>query len=128
MVSSNNAPTSSAYISQGSNAYTDDSLQVVVGWFDSDGDDLAGTEIRWYRDGIQVSAFNDLTWVSSDATSKEEVWYASARVSDSLIWSEWTDADSITILNSPPELTSITMLPEGALIGNQDLSVVLGVF
>ena len=122
--SSNNAPTSSAYISQGSNAYTDDSLQVVVGWFDSDGDDLAGTEIRWYRDGIQVSAFNDLTWVSPDATSKEEIWYASARVSDSLIWSEWTDADSITILNSPPELTSITMLPEGVLIGNQDLSVV----
>ena len=121
--SSNNAPTANAYISQGSNAYTDDNLQVVVGWFDSDGDDLAGTEIIWYRDGIQISAFNDLTWVTSDATSKEEVWYASVRVSDSLIWSEWVNADSITILNSPPEVTSISMIPEGTLIANQDLSV-----
>ena len=122
--SSNNQPTSSAYISQGSNAYTDDPLQVIVGWFDSDGDDLAGTEIRWYRDGSPVSEFNDLTWVYSDATSRDEIWYASVRVSDSLIWSEWVDADSITILNSPPEVTSISMLPEGSLIANQELSVV----
>ena len=122
--SSNNQPTANAYISQGSNAYTDDLLQVVVGWFDSDGDDLAGTEIRWYRDGLQVSAFNDLTLVTSDATSKGEEWYASVRVSDSLMWSDWADADSIIILNSPPIVTSITMLPEGNLIANQELSVV----
>ena len=49
--SSNTPPTANAYISQGSNAYTDDALQVVVGWFDPDGDNLAGTEIRWFRDG-----------------------------------------------------------------------------
>ena len=122
--SSNTPPTANAYISQGSNAYTDDALQVIVGWFDSDGDNLAGTEIRWFRDGYQVSAFNDLTWVTSDATAKNQVWYASVRVSDSLVWSEWVDADSITILNSPPEVTSITMLPEGNLTANQDLTVI----
>ena len=121
--SSNNQPTANAYITQGSNAYTDDLLQVVVGWFDSDGDDLAGTEIRWYRDGLQISAFNDLTWVTSDATSKGDIWYASVRVSDSLMWSDWANAESITILNSPPVVTSITMLPEGNLIANQELSV-----
>ena len=122
--SSNTPPTANAYISQGSNAYTDDALQVIVGWFDSDGDNLAGTEIRWFRDGYQVSAFNDLTWVTSDATAKNQVWYASVRVSDSLVWSEWVDADSITILNSPPEVTSITMLPEGNLTADQDLTVI----
>ena len=122
--SSNSPPTANAYISQGSNAYTDDALQVIVGWFDSDGDNLAGTEIRWFRDGYQVSAFNDLNWVTSDATAKNQVWYASVRVSDSLVWSEWVDADSITILNSPPEVTSITMLPEGNLTANQDLTVI----
>ena len=122
--SSNTPPTANAYISQGSNAYTDDALQVIVGWFDSDGDNLAGTEIRWFRDGYQVSAFNDLNWVTSEATAKNQVWYASVRVSDSLVWSEWVDADSITILNSPPEVTSITMLPEGNLTANQDLTVI----
>ena len=122
--SSNNPPTANAYISQGSNAYTDDALQVIVGWFDPDGDNLAGTEIRWFRDGYQVSAFNDLTWVTPDATAKNQVWYASVRVSDSLVWSEWVDADSITILNSAPEVTSITMLPEGNLTANQDLTVI----
>ena len=122
--SSNSPPTANAYISQGSNAYTDDVLQVIVGWFDPDGDNLAGTEIRWFRDGYQVSAFNDLTFVTSDATAKNQIWYASVRVSDSLVWSEWVDADSITILNSAPEVTSITMLPEGNLTANQDLTVI----
>ena len=60
----------------------------------------------------------------SNATAKDQVWHASVRVSDSLVWSEWADADSITILNSPPEVTSITMLPEGNLTANQDLSVI----
>ena len=122
--SSNSPPTANAYISQGSNAYTDDPLQVVVGWFDPDGDDLAGTEIRWFRDGYQVSAFNDLTLVTPDATAKNQVWHASVRVSDSLIWSDWVDADSITILNSPPQVISITMLPVGNLTADQDLSVI----
>ena len=40
------------------------------------------------------------------------------------MWSEWVDADSITILNSAPEVTSITMLPEGNLTANQDLTVI----
>ena len=40
------------------------------------------------------------------------------------MWSEWVDADSITILNSPPQVTSITMLPEGNLTANQDLTVI----
>ena len=65
-----------------------------------------------------------MTWVTPDATAKDQVWHASVRVSDSLVWSEWADADSITILNSPPEVTSITMLPEGNLTANQDLSVI----
>jgi hypothetical protein len=121
--SSNTKPTCSIYISP-SNPVTDQPLQAIIGWYDADGDNLAGEEIRWFRNGVQISAYNDVEWVPSDATTKDETWTARTRVYDGLIWSEWVDADGITILNSPPVVTSISLLPEGKLITTDNLTVV----
>ena len=121
--SSNTQPTCTIYISPG-NPVTDQPLQAIVGWFDADGDNLVGEEIRWLKDGIQISAYNDMEWVPSEATTKNEIWTAQARVYDGLIWSEWADANGITILNTPPVVTSINLLPEGELITTDNLTVV----
>jgi len=122
--SSNLQPSATAYITPSSNAVTTDALQVMVGYSDPDGDEKDATEIRWLKDGTQISAYNDMNWVPPEATSKGEVWEAQARVSDGLIWSEWVMTDPVTILNTPPVVTSISMLPEGDLITSTNLSVV----
>ena len=122
--SSNNQPTASAYITLSGNAFTTDSLQVIVGYSDPDGDAKDSTEIRWLRDGTQVSAYNDQTVVPPEATSKGQEWVAEARVSDGLMWSEWVITDAVTIQNSPPVVTSIALLPEGDLYTTADLTVV----
>ena len=122
--SSNTQPSATAYITPSGNAVTTDSLQVIVGYSDPDGDAKDATEIRWLRDGIQVSAFNDQTFVPPEATSKGQEWVAEARVSDGLMWSDWVPTDTVTILNSPPVVTSISMIPEGDLFTTANLTVV----
>ena len=67
--SSNLQPSATAYVSPPGNAVTTDALQVVVGYSDPDGDPKQATEIRWLRDGTQISAYNDLNWVPPEATS-----------------------------------------------------------
>ena len=121
--SSNNPPVATVYVSPVGNARTDDALQVNVGWTDPDGDTVQSTEIRWFRDGVQVSAYNDLTAVLSESTSKGETWTAKARVSDGLLWSNWVESEDLIILNTPPKVTSIEMLPSGKLTTSMNLSV-----
>ena len=121
--SSNNPPVATVYVSPVGNARTDDALQVNVGWTDPDGDTVQSTEIRWFRDGVQVSAYNDLTAVLSESTSKGETWTAKARVSDGLLWSDWVESEDLIILNTPPKVTSIEMLPSGKLTTSMNLSV-----
>ena len=122
--SSNNPPIATAYISPVGNARTDDVLQVHVGWSDPDGDSIQATEIIWYRDGTRYSAYNDMTYVLDQSTAKGETWMAKARVNDGLMWSEWVETAEVDILNTPPEVTSIAMLPEGSLNTAMDLSLV----
>ena len=122
--SSNLQPSATAYISPSSNVVTIDALQVIVGYSDPDGDPKEATEIRWLRDGTQISAFSDLNWVPPEATSKGESWVAEVRVSDGLIWSEWVTTSTVVIQNTPPVVTSISMLPEGDLITTMNLTVV----
>ena len=122
--SSNNPPVATVYVSPVGNARTDDALQVNVGWTDPDGDSVQSTEIRWFRDGVQVSAYNDLTAVLSESTNKGENWNAKARVSDGLLWSDWVESEDLIILNTPPEVTSIDMLPSGKLTTSVNLSVI----
>ena len=121
--SSNLQPSVTAYITPSGNAVTTDALQVIVGYSDPDGDPKEATEIRWLRDGTQISAYNDLNWVPPEATSKGESWLAEVRVSDGLIWSEWVTTSTAVIQNTPPVVTSISMLPEGNLITTMNLTV-----
>ena len=122
--SSNNQPSATAYITPSGNAVTTDSLQVIVGYSDPDGDAKDATEIRWLLDGAQISAYNDQTVLPPEATSKGQEWIAEARVSDGLMWSDWVPTDSVIIQNSPPVVTSISMLPEGDLYTTANLTVV----
>ena len=122
--SSNLQPSATAYISPSGNVVTTDALQVIVGYSDPDGDPKEATEIRWIRDGTQISAYSDLNWVPPEATSKGESWVSEVRVSDGLIWSEWVTTSTVVIQNTPPVVTSILMLPEGDLITTMNLTVV----
>ena len=121
--SSNTGPSVSAFISTTGNTVTTDSLQLIYTPYDPDGDIIQSTEIRWFRDSAMVAAFNDETVVDPSFTSKGETWESHVRVFDGLVWSEWFVTDSVTIVNTPPVVTNISLLPQGKLTTDSDLYV-----
>ena len=65
-----------------------------------------------------------MTIVPPEATSKDQQWVAEVRVFDGLMWSDWVSTSAVMIQNTPPVVTSITMLPEGDLYTSANLTVV----
>lgn len=122
--SSNTGPSVSAFITTSGNTLTTDSLQLIYTPYDPDGDPIQSTEIRWFRDSSMVAAFNDETIVDPSFTSKGETWESHVRVFDGLVWSDWFITPSVDIVNTPPVVTNISLLPEGKLTTDSDLHVV----
>ena len=121
--SSNTGPSVTAFISTTGNTLTTDSLQLIYTPYDPDGDEIQSTEIRWFRDTVMVAAFNDETVVDPSFTAKGEEWEAHVRVFDGLVWSDWYVTTHVDIVNSPPVVTDISLLPEGKLTTDSDLYV-----
>ena len=121
--SSNTGPSVSAFITTSGNTVTTDSLQLIYTPYDPDGDTIQSTEIRWFRDSAMVAAFNDETTVDPSFTSKGETWESHVRVFDGLVWSDWFVTPAVNIVNTPPVVTNISLLPEGKLTTDSDLYV-----
>ena len=121
--SSNTGPSVSAFISTSGNTLTTDSLQLIYTPYDPDGDEIQSTEIRWYKDSVMVSAFNDETIVDPSFTSKGQYWESHVRVFDGLVWSDWFVTLPVPIVNTPPVVTNISLMPEGKLTTDSELYV-----
>jgi parallel beta-helix repeat protein len=81
---------------------------------DPDGDSLSTWEIWWYRDNGHMEDYDDMQQISSDLTTKGEIWYYKVRVSDGEDFSEWFSSTTSLIENSPP--TNITLSHEEPVI------------
>ncbi|UCE95597.1 MAG: hypothetical protein JSV51_07725, partial [Candidatus Bathyarchaeota archaeon] len=62
--------------------YTTDDLVGTYTYYDADGDPESGTEIKWYKDDVLQSDYNDQNTVLSTSTAPGEVWYFTVRPSD----------------------------------------------
>ena len=81
---------------------TTDSLNASYIYTDADDDSESGTEIRWYKDGVLQSAYNDLKIVPASATSKGEEWYYTVRPKDGVDFGDLETSSSVIIQNAPP--------------------------
>ena len=104
----NNKPTIMALVLQPYEAYTSDSLYFDFISTDNDGDPIIDTEIQWYRDGVLMPNITTTT-LSSEQTSKSEQWEVHVRINDGTDWSDWEISSSVTILNTAPELDSVSL-------------------
>ncbi|MGC6507363.1 MAG: hypothetical protein ACON4U_03060 [Myxococcota bacterium] len=90
-------------------AYTSDDLVATAsGAFDLEGEVLTYSYI-WYRDGILQGTHTGAT-VSSADTLKGEEWLVEVFASDSFISGPSTSS-SVIIQNTPPVVSSVTVLP-----------------
>ena len=78
-----------------------DNLTLNYTYSDVDDDAEAGTQIRWYKDGVQQIAYNDQKTVLSADTAKNQEWFYTLRPNDGTDFGP-AAVGSVSIMNSPP--------------------------
>src|ERR1044071_660942 len=90
---------------------TEQNLVASYSYFDVDGDPQSGSEIRWYRNGLLQSAWNDLTTVSNTATTDADAWYFTVRPSDGIDLGTLMTSATVTVSNRAPTTSNLTIIP-----------------
>ncbi|MBU4256171.1 MAG: fibronectin type III domain-containing protein, partial [Candidatus Thermoplasmatota archaeon] len=89
---------------------TTDNLVRSYVYSDVETDAESGTEIRWYKDDVLQTAYNDALTIPSTATAKDQVWYFTVKPNDGIEFGVLVTSASVTILNSVP-VANFTVSP-----------------
>jgi hypothetical protein len=107
----NNAPLASSLAVQPTAPGTDDNLQAVYTYVDADGDAESGTELRWFRNGVEAPAYFALKTLPASATTKGESWYVTVKPKDGTDFGQLVTSAPVLIQNTPPRATSVNISP-----------------
>jgi parallel beta-helix repeat protein len=115
----------------------DEDLEVDYIYNDPDNDNEIRTDIRWYKEGILQSEFNDEKIIPANATEKDQSWHYQIRVFDGNDTSEFNQSFPVIIRNSRPVivdfypaekniiLTETESLEFGVMVHDMDDDVIL---
>ncbi len=101
---------------------TADELRGEYTFYDADGDPEDLTQIRWYKNNVQQSVFDNQMTVPHTATSKGERWYFTVKPHDGKEYGQLSTSPTIEILNTPPVLSQLAISPAKPL-DTEDLSI-----
>lgn len=111
--SSNHAPTIPSALIAPSAPATDNDLDAMWTFSDSDsGDTELDFEINWYRDGVHVPELDGVDPLPNSVTIRGESWHYIVRVSDGIDWSSPFTSQSVTIANTAPIVSDVRLSPE----------------
>ncbi len=112
----NTAPVvESVTISPNSPSTTDD---LDADWTTSDveSDSITNWQTRWKIDGVISQNHDGKEVISFAQTSKGQSWSAGVKVFDGTDWSEELWSDSVTIVNTPPVIETLSIQPNMAKV------------
>jgi MYXO-CTERM domain-containing protein len=107
----NSAPSASGPAITPQPARTGDTLTASYSFSDADGDTEGPSEVRWYRNGVELPALYGLKTVAPVNTTKGESWYFTVRPSDGLDLGALATSAPVTIVNTAPTASSVTLTP-----------------
>lgn len=92
--------------------FTQDALALSYSYSDPNEHEQNGEEIRWYRNGVSMSDFDDQTVLPPEATRSGEAWQAKVRVFDAFDGeaSPWASSNAVAIQNRTPEFEDAAAL------------------
>ena len=105
----NTAPTLSNLLLSPATASTTDTLVLSYTFDDVDGDTEAGSTIQWFRNSVLETSLNGMMSVSSSQTEKGENWNVEVTPNDGTDFGTMVASSSITIGNSAPILSSVSI-------------------
>ncbi len=107
----NSAPLASSLAIQPSQPGTDDNLVAAYTFIDADGDIETGSELRWFRNGVEAAAYFGLRTLPASATTKGESWYVTVKPKDGTDFGQLVTSAPVLILNTPPRATNVNLSP-----------------
>ena len=108
----NTPPTASDLSVSPSAPVTGDDLLADYSYDDADGDPESGSTIRWHKNDVLQSAYNDSTAVPSSATWKDQQWYFTVRPKDGTDPGDLQQSPVFTIGNTRPVASDPAISPE----------------
>jgi hypothetical protein len=108
----NDPPVASNLVISPSSPVTTDDLVGSYDYYDLEGDPESGTEIRWYKDSVLQSAYNDALTIPSSATAKGEAWYFTVKPKDGMDFGDPQTSPTVVIGNSPPTAPVVDVTPD----------------
>jgi hypothetical protein len=107
----NSAPRANSLALQPAQPGTDDNLVAAYTYVDTDGDAESGTELRWFRNGVEAPAYFALKTLPASATTKGESWYVTVKPKDGTDFGQLVTSAPVLILNTPPKATNVSLSP-----------------
>jgi M6 family metalloprotease-like protein len=90
---------------------TKDNLKAVYSYYDGDGDPQGATQIRWYKNGILQSTYNNNLTIPFSATTKGEQWNFTVRPHDGKEYGSMVTSPTVLIHNTPPVVSELVITP-----------------
>ena len=97
---------------------TGDDLVGSYNYSDADDDIESGSEIRWYKDNVLQTDYNNILTVPSSVISVGQIWYFTVRPSDGTDFGELQTSGSVTISSAAPVASSLSITPASPRTGD----------
>jgi parallel beta-helix repeat protein len=106
----NDLPSASNVVLSPSYPDTTSDLTLSYQYSDPENDPEVGTIIMWYVNGLHNSSFDNLLVINNSYTNKGQTWYCNVTPSDGSSYGISMLSTPITIQNTPPEASNVTIL------------------
>lgn len=93
----NDPPVATAVVLSPAEPLRNENLIATYTYSDVDGDAESGTTIRWFRNGLLQSAFNDLATIPNASTVENEVWFFRVAPRDGNLSGATVESNSVSI-------------------------------
>ena len=104
------------------NPNLDEQLVASYDYIDADGDPEMGTQIRWYRNGSQLPAYDDSKVIPGIVTLSGDLWYFTVVPKDGFDFGIPESSNEVFIANMPPSASSLRILPASPLTTDELLA------
>lgn len=94
--------------------FSSDDLTAAYNFSDPDGDEESKSEIKWYRNNLHQSDYDNLQKLPNTATKRDENWHFTVRPSDGKELGKIQTSSIVKINNAPPLATEVKLEPEAA--------------
>ncbi|MHA1945994.1 MAG: hypothetical protein ACXAC6_02920 [Candidatus Hodarchaeales archaeon] len=91
--------------------HSNETLTISYNFYDNDNDSEQNTKVRWYKNSVLQSAYNDSLQIPATSLNKNDVWQVSILPDDGTDFGKLVWSIPITIQNTAPMISTAFITP-----------------